>query len=329
MKVLVAEGDAVSRRVLEVSLERWGYEVIATGDGHEAFEILTHVSGPSLAVIDWMVPEINGPELCRRVREAHLERYIYIVLLSAHYGGQHLIEGLESGADDYINKPWEPSELKVRLHGGLRVLELQNELMMTREALRDQATFDDLTGAHNRGAILDLLERELHRSRRSSEPVTVMMCDVDHFKQVNDTFGHPAGDRVLANMAAQLRSGVRFYDFVGRYGGEEFLLVLPGCDRDEAMVIAERLRASLAATATDVPEGSIVVTCSFGVASVSNHIKGPPANMEVLIKRADDALYVAKAEGRNRTCYGESTAELTTASAPPDSALDKEPSTGD
>ena len=202
-------------------------------------------------------------------------------------------------------KPHDASELKARLRCGLRILNLQNELVMAREALRDQATFDATTGAYNRGAIIDLLEREVSRSHRDSRPLSVLMCDLDHFKQVNDTFGHQVGDKVLIEATARLHDGVRHYDRVGRYGGEEFLIILPGCSAENAAFLADRLRQAIAGQVMDTDQGPVSVTCSFGVATYDALAEAPPVDGDTLIRVADQALYAAKGHGRNRVTIGE------------------------
>lgn len=298
MRILIADDDPISRRVLEATLTRWGFKVDVAHDGEEAWQILSHPSAPAMAIVDWMMPRLDGPDLCRRLRETDIERYIYVILLTSKQLEEDLVEGLGAGADDYLTKPFKPAELKVRLRAGNRILELQSELMAARDALRDQATFDALTGAYNRGATLSMLDKEMNRSRRGAGTLTVMMGDVDHFKNVNDTFGHLVGDAVLVEVSGRLRDGVRQYDSVGRYGGEEFLVLLPGCNTADAASLAERLRRSIAATVVNTHEGSVSVTSSFGVASFDPETDGE-LQRDDLLKRADDCLYAAKHAGRN------------------------------
>src|ERR1019366_2298435 len=237
---------------------------------------------------------MDGVDICRGVRSANREPYIYILLLTARTDSQDLIEGMDAGADDYLTKPFNAHELRVRLHAGRRILDLQAELLKTREALREQATHDGLTGLLNRNSILEALDDEISRAARSGEPVSAIMVDLDRFKLVNDTHGHLAGDAVLHEAARRLKSSARRYDSVGRYGGEEFLIVLPGCDSDAAAAQAERMRDAIGATPIPTPSHPLAVTASLGV-SCSNSC--PP---EALVRQADDALYAAKAAGRNR-----------------------------
>src|SRR5260370_23955476 len=226
MRILIADDDALSLRLLERTLERDGYEVTAVQNGRLAAEHLCRPDGPRLALLDWVMPELDGLAVCREVRRKRDQVYVHMVLLTSKESKQDVIEGLESGADDYLIKPFDPAELKARLRTGLRILQLEDRLVEAREDMRFKATHDPLTGLFNRGVILDLLSRELSRSRREDGCTTILLGDVDHFKNVNDTLGHVTGDEVLREIARRLLGSVRSYDFVGRYGGEEFLVVL-------------------------------------------------------------------------------------------------------
>jgi two-component system cell cycle response regulator len=212
------------------------------------------------------MPGMEGAEVCRQVRAGIRDRYVYMMLLSVRADLEDVVIGMESGADDYIVKPFRVDELRARLHAGQRVLALQQELVAAREALREQATRDGLTGLWNRTAIFDILQNELARSCRSGEPLIVLMADLDGFKPVNDRFGHMAGDAVLRQVAARMRASVRRYDAVGRYGGEEFLMVLPGCDLPAGLVLAERIRDAIDAECFRPETSEIRLTCSLGAA---------------------------------------------------------------
>ena len=229
MDILIADDDPVSRRLLQVSLGHAGYRVISAANGLEALQALDAVDYPRLCVLDWMMPELDGVDVCRKIREQAREPYVYVILLTSKAGQKEIVEGLESGADDYIVKPFDLHELKARLRSGRRILDLQQELVSARELLRTQATHDSLTGLLNRAAILDLLNKELSRSIRKKEPVATIMADLDHFKHINDTYGHQAGDAVLRQAASRMQSALREYDAMGRYGGEEFLVVSAQC----------------------------------------------------------------------------------------------------
>jgi len=296
MRILIAEDDAVSRRLLEAHLKRWGYEVIAAHNGSEAWQILNSPDAPRLAILDWMMPGLDGIELCRRVRQQGGEPYTYIILLTALAGEENLCAGMDAGADDYLTKPLKVNELQVRLRAGRRIVELQDQLIAAREALRVKASHDPLTGLWNHEEIIACLERELARAKRSEQPVAVVMADIDHFKMVNDRYGHMAGDVVLRAVAEKLLLRMRPYDYIGRYGGEEFLVVLSGCSEENALALAERLRLIICREPVDTPEGLIQVTMSLGVA-VSNSGNDTAS---ALIRAADRVLYRAKDLGRNR-----------------------------
>jgi diguanylate cyclase (GGDEF)-like protein len=297
LKVLIAEDNPGFRQALEKMLAKWGYDVVAAANGLEAWEILSKPDCPRLAILDWMMPDLDGVEVCRRLREQNREPYVYVLLLTAKDTAEELVEGMEAGADDYLRKPVNTHELRVRLRAGRRIIDLQEELIATRELLRRQATRDPLTDLWNRNAMFDILTRELKRARRESSPLALIMADLDHFKQVNDTLGHAAGDGVLREAARRISACVRPYDAPCRYGGEEFLIVLPGCDIADATMRAEEIRGAFSATPFQIPEGVLNVTCSLGVTASSGAAGFDAA---ALIQEADDALYAAKNSGRNR-----------------------------
>jgi diguanylate cyclase (GGDEF)-like protein len=238
---------------------------------------------------------MTGPEVCRRVRETHREPYTYILLLTSKNTKGETVEGLEAGADDYIVKPFDQHELQVRLRAGKRIIDLQMDLLQAREELRERANKDLLTMLPNRPAICSALEQEISRCQRDHRSVGVILLDIDHFKKINDTYGHFAGDAVLRETAARLRSNMRPYDQVGRYGGEEFLVVLPNCDLEQAKSQAERMRQKLESSTMLVDGVELRVSASFG-ATVSDDSGRDP---DVFVRVADEALYRAKASGRN------------------------------
>lgn len=297
MKVLIAEDNAGFRQALERMLQKWGYEVVSASNGLQAWEILQTPDTPRIAILDWMMPELDGVEVCRRVREQNHEPYIYILLLTAKDSAEELVEGMEAGADDYLKKPVNTHELRVRLRAGQRIIDLQEELVRAREALRRQATRDPLTELWNRTAMFDILTAELTRAKRDSNTVSILMIDLDHFKRVNDTLGHAAGDGVLREAARRMAVCVRSYDSVCRYGGEEFLIILPGCDIAAATLRAEGIRLALAKDTFQIPEGPLAITCSVGVAASSG---ADILDVTELIRKADEALYTAKHNNRNR-----------------------------
>ncbi len=304
MKILVAEDDPVTRRMLEAYVVKWGYEAVMVADGQEAWQLLQQNNAPRLAILDWMMPGLDGMAICRAVRKLDLQPYIYLILLTARGYKQDLVEGLEAGADEYLTKPFDPHELKARLRSGARIVELQDSLIQAREALREQAMHDPLTHLLNRRATMDFLLSELSRAAREQNSLSVMMVDIDFFKSVNDRFGHLPGDEVLCEVARRLRTSARIYDLVGRFGGEEFLVVAPGCSNTEGLIQAERLREMVCSQPITLKDLSIKVTISVGVATT---LDPNQQDMEVLLTAADEALYRAKAAGRNRV-EGESAA---------------------
>lgn len=297
MKILIADDQPLDRTVLKMSLEKWGYEVIEAEDGTQAMNLLSGEDSPSIAILDWMMPGMTGPEICLELRYQERQRYVYILLLSAKDNKEDLVRGMTAGADDYISKPVDLHELQVRLRAGRRIIELQEELIATREELRMQATRDFLTGISNRASIMDKLSGEAHRSIRQGSPLAVLMCDVDYFKRINDTHGHPAGDAVLKDVAQRMRTTIRPYDSVGRFGGEEFLVLCPGADAAGGAALAERLRDAIGASPVMTDSGPIEVTVSIGVAA-RNFERSDEVNQ--VISAADTALYIAKRNGRNR-----------------------------
>ena len=301
MRILIAEDSSVQRQILTSVLEEWGYEVVSAEDGNEAWNLLRNGNAPQLALLDWIMPEMDGTEVCQKVRERGNEPYTYLILLTSLDEKTNTVKGLEAGADDYLTKPFDPHELRARLRVGERMLEIQRELITAREELRLQATQDALTGMLNRRLVLDILERELTRGQRLELPLAVLMIDIDHFKAVNDAYGHQAGDAVLKEVAARVSTTVRPYDSVGRYGGEEFLVILPGCDEPRAQIVAERLCCVVSREVVHTSAAEISVTLSLGLA-----LSAQGETSERLVHAADRALYEAKRNGRNRVVVSQS-----------------------
>ncbi|MCX8033246.1 MAG: diguanylate cyclase [Thermoleophilia bacterium] len=295
MKVLVADDDPASRLLLQRVLSRWGYEVVSAADGEEAWQILSGPDAPDLAVLDWMMPGLDGVEICRRIRAMDLVNPPYLILLTSRGDKHDIATGLEAGASDYVQKPFDPDELRARLLVGRRFAELNAKLLDMQRELERQALTDPLTQVMNRRAVLARLEEELARSTRDQKPLSVAILDIDHFKAVNDRYGHAAGDAVLQTVVARVQEAVRPYDALGRIGGEEFLLVLPGVGRGELPSLLERIRTAMKAQLVAIPSGeSISVTLSLGGATAAGE------SLEELVRAADDALYRAKNEGRDR-----------------------------
>jgi two-component system, cell cycle response regulator len=295
MRILIADDDPVSRRLLEGTLVRLGHEVVAVEDGEQAIAALLAPNGPRLAILDWMMPGADGLTVCRTIRQRP-SPYTYVIMLTARDQRSDMVEGLGAEADDFLTKPLDAVELTARLRSGERVLALQENLLQTQAALRHEATHDRLTGLWNRGMVLDHLNRELSRSRREKLPMAVLLADLDHFKCINDMHGHGTGDTVLREVANRMRGALRDYDALGRYGGEEFLLVLSGAEVDVAGEVAERVRTMIHAEPVRDGALDIAVSASLGMA----HTTTVGFESAVLIQAADHALYRAKAQGRNR-----------------------------
>ncbi|HUI79158.1 MAG TPA: diguanylate cyclase [Bryobacteraceae bacterium] len=296
MKILAAEDNLIFQSMLRNLLTKWGYDVVSAHDGLEAWQILQSEDAPRLAILDWMMPGMDGVEVCRRLRASGQEPYIYTLLLTARTDSTDLVQGMEAGADDYLRKPLNTMELRARLRAGRRIVELQEQLLMAREALRQQATHDGLTGLLNRSAVMEILHKELARSAREELPLSLLLVDLDRFKQINDEHGHLVGDAVLREASARMKSAIRRYDSIGRYGGEEFLVVLPGCDAEGGAAQAERLRLALATRPFSINGQPISVTCSIGCTFCSTAY---PDCADSLIRTSDEALYRAKQQGRN------------------------------
>lgn len=295
-KVLVAEDDPLYCLVLQRLLRSWHYQVVVATDGDQAWDVLQKEYPPQILLFDWMMPGIEGPELCRRVRKQARLPYPYILLLTAKSQKDDIVSALDAGADDFLTKPCEVAELRARLGVGKRIMELQEELMRTQEELRYGATHDALTSVWNRSALLELLKRDLDRQSRSALPVGVLMIDIDHFKKVNDTYGHLVGDQVICDVVKRITRSVRGYDIVGRYGGEEFVVVLSDIKSTMIEQRADAIRRAVCESPIRAGGRLIPITVSVGVA-VSNSKRG---NTDRLLAAADAALYEAKRNGRNR-----------------------------
>jgi two-component system cell cycle response regulator len=304
-QVLVVEDSAVYRKLISDQLQSWGFGVTVTKNGSEAWKTLQRPDAPKLVLLDWVLPDLDGIELCQRIRQAGSSHpYVYVILLTGKEGREDMLQAMRAGADDYLVKPFDESTLKARLLVGKRILDLQEELVAARESMRHAATHDSLTGLMNRGEILDVLRRELARAGRERKPVGVLLADVDHFKDVNDSLGHLYGDEALKEIAHRLRSKLRIYDAIGRYGGEEFLLILPNCDLATTRLRGEQLRQVVASQPVFGSGVDRVITVSMG-AAISDCGDN---EVEALLSQADAGLYAAKQKGRNRVEYVESVA---------------------
>jgi len=293
--VLVAEDDASSRFRLQTVLRTWGYEVTCVSNGRQAIAELARPDGPSLAVLDWSMPEADGLEVCRTIRKKPHGRYVYAILLTSHDRDEDVIAGFDAGADDYVTKPFNTKELRARIRSGARIVQLQRQLVAAHDELREKAMHDPLTGLLTRGAFFEISDHEFARAKRSRTPLSIVMADIDHFKSINDRFGHPGGDDVLREVARRLLFTFRKEDAVGRYGGEEFVALAVGCDAADALGLAERFRQAVEHDPFEIGSEALRVTTSVGV------VTGTAAeDVHALVRAADEALYGAKAAGRNK-----------------------------
>jgi two-component system chemotaxis response regulator CheY len=292
MKILIAEDDYISCKALENNLKEWGYDVITARDGNQAWE-LAKANDIRLAILDWNMPGIDGIELSQKIRNEYLKedsKYIYIILLTGRGGQSDIIRGLSTGADDYMTKPYSFVELKYRVQNGERIIKNEDKRIRL-------ASVDNLTKLWNRNKIFDFLDTELKRGERENTPTGVVMIDIDHFKRINDRYGHLIGDEVLVEVADRLKNAIRPYDRIGRYGGDEIFVVLPNCGNKEAKTISKRLYDSVSKEKIPTEVGSLKINISVGC--VSNE-KLPHASKMELIQASDKALLSAKKKGRDR-----------------------------
>jgi diguanylate cyclase (GGDEF)-like protein len=313
MRILIAENDQIARHLLEITLGKLGYDVFSVCDGTSACRLLQSTDAPRLVTLGWTLAGMDGLELCREIRRMKGRAYTYVLLMVPNEVREHLMEGLEAGADDYLVKPLDPHELSARLNVAMRTLELQDQFLSICEELRTRASRDSLTNLWNHAAILEILDQELARAKREQKPLGVIMADLDHFKRINDTHGHLAGDAVLQLAARNLQAALRPSDAIGRYGGEEFLIVLPGCDVPSLARLSERLRESIALSPIISSKYSISLTISIGSAS---NPAGIVTDGTTLLHAADGALYRAKRNGRNRVEFSPLLSARSSASGP-------------
>jgi len=293
MKIVVSAGE----QLLHKMLARFGFEVVIAQDGKDALKYFLQHDPPKIGILNWEMEGLPGSEVCKIVRNEPIEHYVYIILLTNKSQKDELLTAFDQGADDYLVKPFDGFELRAKLAVAKRILDLQDRLISIREELREQATHDSLTELWNRKETLNALAREIDRVNREKKPCGLIMADVDHFKQINDSYGHPAGDEVLKEIACRLKRGIRPYDILGRYGGEEFLIIAPGCDTATTMKRAELLRTEISISPVRTSEGNFPVTLSLGAIAVS---PGSDKSAKAVLRLADEALYRAKRGGRNR-----------------------------
>ena len=303
MRALIADDDPVTRAILIKALKPWNMEVTVAADGAEAWEALSSGQPPEIAIVDWMMPGMDGIELCRRVREYPALAGIYVILLTGRGSRMDLVAGLDAGADDYMVKPIDTEELRARVQVGMRVANLQGrlaervvELQGARDHLARLVSTDALTNLYSRRWWFELAATEFSRCRRYDRSFSVMVIDLDYFKQVNDTFGHDAGDKLLRAFADMLQVECRQSDILGRLGGEEFAAVLYDTPHERGMAIGERLRLAFAHATKDIDGHPICATLSIGMVNCQTPLIDVPS----LLAQADQALYFAKERGRNR-----------------------------
>ena len=299
MRVLVAEDDLTSRTMLTAILRKWGYEVISAVNGEDALAILHKPDAPRLVLLDWSMPGLSGVEVCSRLRQNQSHDSRYIIILTAKSDKKHIVEGLNAGANDYIVKPYDNDELQARMNVGKRMVEIQSELENAKRALIHEVMHDSLTGAYNRKAILNMLKKELARTVRNDEIICVGMCDLDHFKAINDKYGHQTGDEILHGFTGLISANLREYDYIGRYGGEEFLIIIPSCGYSGKKIAFNRLCKQVSNSIIQTRSGDISVTVSIGVTQSDGN-----DSIDKILSEADNALYRAKEMGRNCVCYG-------------------------
>ena len=297
MKILIADDDVVTCRKLEASLSECGHEIVLCSNGTDAGKILQEPDAPKLAILDWMMPGMEGPEICLRVRQLETDRYTYMILLTVRIDQSDIIYGINSGADDYITKPFDMMELKARLNAAMRNLKVHEDLLAAQEMLRAEAMRDGLTGVQNHVAIMETVKQEIDRSVRERTEIGVAIIDLDKFKSVNDTHGHLFGDEVLREVVQRIKNNLRSYDTIGRCGGDEFLIVMPDCSIAEAQVVAERIREVILQTPVVADQKEFSQSISIGIATTKDVTFTKPNE---LIQNADEALYAAKRAGRNR-----------------------------
>ncbi|MBC7363034.1 MAG: diguanylate cyclase [Candidatus Aminicenantes bacterium] len=302
--VLVAEDDPLTKRLLEKKLKDWGYTVLKAEDGNKALKTIKQPE-VRMAILDWMMPGLEGPEICSKLRQSKKPKYTYIILLTARDTSFDIIQGLEAGADDYMTKPINFMELRARLKTAHRILELEDNLIKAQKKLLKLATMDSLTGAWNRRTILSFIREELERFKREKNPFGLLMIDLDNFKNINDSYGHQAGDAVLKNIVKMLKKNLRPFDRIGRYGGDELLILLPNCNIFNTGIIATRLLEHIRKNKINFRHrATLSATLSIGGTSTDS-ISQP--NLVKLIRTADRALYLAKKLGRDRvTLFGDS-----------------------
>ncbi len=300
MKILIAEDDSMTRLALRKNLKRWGYDVLETKDGAEAWDMLSAEEPPRIAILDWMMPGMEGIDICRLLHESEKIPFVYTILLTTRADKEDIVAALDSGAYDFLSKPVHSAELRSRIAVGVRLVEADDKLREYAGEMERLATTDSLTGLYNRRYFFEAAGKGLERARQNKTQLSLLLMDIDHFKKINDTYGHFAGDEALKALTACCKAILRDSDLFSRFGGEEFAVLLPGTDKDRAFNLAGHLRRIIEELSIDFAAQSFNFTVSIGVASMEDSVE----SLEAILKRADDAMYQAKKNGRNQTVSG-------------------------
>lgn len=302
--ILIVEDNPATNKLIEKMLSKVGHPTSSVKNGQEALELFQKQFFP-IIITDWMMPKISGLELCQKIRSMENVGYVFIILLTARDKKEDIVAGFEAGIDDFLTKPINPSELLARLNSGIRILSLEQSLRSANKEIIKLSVTDPLTGCYNRRYLSERLQHEIKRAVRYKHPLSVVLCDIDHFKKINDTYGHTIGDSVLEEFANRLKSNIRRdIDWTARYGGEEFLIVLPETDISNATIVAEKLRTIICSVAMEVMQRSLRISASFGVSGFEKVAENEDISIDLLISQADIYLYSAKKEGRNRVKAG-------------------------
>jgi diguanylate cyclase (GGDEF)-like protein len=300
-RLLLVEDSPTQALKLKFQLQSSGYSVTIAGNGEEGLALMEKHHFP-VVITDWVMPKMDGETFCKEVRRRSYDNYTYILLLTGKNESEDIVRGLEAGADDYLVKPPDRLELVARLKTAERIISLEESLKQRANEIHHLSMTDALTGAHNRRYLDEHLPRDLHLAKRYGHPFSLIMTDIDHFKQVNDRYGHLSGDRALRHFVRVISQSLREdCDWLVRFGGEEFAIGLPETDSEGAYEVAERLREALQKTEIPGPDGPFSITASFGVATAFPDEINPETGMEDLLKVADGCLYEAKRTGRNRS----------------------------
>jgi len=297
MRILIAEDDAVSSRILVTHLTKWGHEVVSAQNGREAWDLLSATDGPHLAILDWMMPQMTGIDICIKARQEITGRPLYMILLTALNRKEYVIQGMEAGADDYLTKPFDAHELRVRLKAGERIVDLQlslqervRELEQAEQALRDMTLTDNMTGLYNHRGFFTLAEHQMKIARRSRQNSILLFADMDGLKKINDTFGHAAGSTAIVKVGSVLKKTFRDCDVVARLGGDEFVVLAPNVDLEESGVLIERLAENLAAANAEASQ-QFELSLSIGTISLAHDSE---TTLDDYLTRADKAMYREK-----------------------------------